>query len=299
MRAHSRYFRDFLAFLVVAGLSLPQVSTIDILAYMEYLHGNGMSPSNITNYVTGIRALHILYGLETHKFRDQRLPLFIKALQINRPLKPTIVLTLDVEFLERIVNISLQLQFPLVFQSLYLFCFSFLRLFNILPHSASAFDNSRHLGRGDVIFGHSKAVIVVKWSKTLQNRCKTATVSIPVLPLSPLCPVNALLAMSNALPASCDSPLFQISKAGVLSPLTGSRARKHLKHNSAVLVLQKPLTFHDFRRAGASWAFQHGVSVQDIQAQGTWSSQCVWRYMHLPFTGSSRVAAAFRAQLSP
>ena len=149
MRAYSRYFRDFLAFLVVAGLSLPQVSTIDILAYMEYLHGNGMSPSNITNYVTGIRALHILYGLETHQFRDQRLPLFIKALQINRPLKPTIVLTLDVELLERIVNISLQLQFPLVFQSLYLFCFfSFLRLSNILPHSASAFDNSRHLCRG-------------------------------------------------------------------------------------------------------------------------------------------------------
>ena len=44
MTAYSRYFRDFLAFLVVAGLSLPHVSTIDILAYMEYLHGYGMSP---------------------------------------------------------------------------------------------------------------------------------------------------------------------------------------------------------------------------------------------------------------
>ena len=102
-------------------------------------------------------------------------------------------------------------------------------------------------------------MIVVKWSKTLQNRSKTATVSIPVLPHSPLCSVDALLTMSNALPASCDSPLFQISTAGVLSPLTDSRARKHLKHISAVLGLQKPLTFHDFRRAGASWAFQHGV----------------------------------------
>ena len=56
-----------------------------------------------------------------------------------------------------------------------------------------------------------------------------ATVSLPVLPHSPLCPVDALLTMSNALPASCDSSLFQISRAGALSPLTDSRARKHLK----------------------------------------------------------------------
>ena len=284
----------------MAGLSLPQVATLDVLAYMEYLHRNGMSPSNITNYITGIRAFHILYGLNTDQFRDQRIPLFVKALQINRPLKPTIVLALDVNLLEQILGACQQLQFPLVFKSLYLFCFfSFLRLSNILPHSASAFDNSRQLCRGDIIFGQSKAVIIVKWSKTLQDRCNTATVSLPVLPHSPLCPVQALLTMFRVFSASTDSPLFQIFRSGALFPLTDSRARKHLKHISAVLGLQKSLTFHDFRRAGASWAFQHGVSLQDIQAQGTWSSQCVWRYIHIPLAGPSRVAAAFRAHLSP
>ena len=180
------------------------------------------------------------------------------------------------------VSISFQVFVPVFF--------SFLRLSNILPHSVSTFDNSRQLCRGDVIFGQSKAVIVVKWSKTLQNRSKTATVSIPVLPHLPLCPVAALLAMSSALPASCDSPLFQISSAGILSPLTDSRARKHLKHISVVLGLQKPLTFHDFRRAGASWAFQHGVSLQDM---------VLWCYIHLPLAGTSRLAAAFHAHLSP
>ena len=145
MLAYSRYFKDFLAFLVVAGLSLPQVSTIDILAKMEYLHKNGMSASNITNYITGIRALHILYGLDTQYFRDQRLPLFIKALQINRPLKPTIVFSLDVNLLEQILHYCLQFQCPVVFRALNLFFFSFLRLSNILQHSVPAFDSSRHL----------------------------------------------------------------------------------------------------------------------------------------------------------
>ena len=76
-----------------------------------------------------------------------------------------------------------------------------------------------------------------------------ATVSLPVLPHSPSCSVDALLTMSNALPASCDSPLFQVFRAGALFTLTDSRARKHLKDISAVMGLQKPLTFQ------AGWGF--------------------------------------------
>ena len=41
---------------------------------------------NITYYITGIRVLYILPGLDTQCFRDQKIPLFIKALQINRPI---------------------------------------------------------------------------------------------------------------------------------------------------------------------------------------------------------------------
>ena len=40
---YSRYFKDFLAFLVLAGLSLPQVSTVDLLAFLEHLYRTGMS----------------------------------------------------------------------------------------------------------------------------------------------------------------------------------------------------------------------------------------------------------------
>ena len=44
-------FADFLAFLVVLELMWPQVSTLRVLAFMEHLHGHGMSPSNINNYL--------------------------------------------------------------------------------------------------------------------------------------------------------------------------------------------------------------------------------------------------------
>ena len=82
------------------------------------------------------------------------------------------------------------------------------------------------------------AVIVIKWSKILQDRCNTATVAFPVLPNSPLCQVDSLLTMSNAFPASCYSTLFQVAANAALSALTDSRGRKHLKGISASLGLQ-------------------------------------------------------------
>ena len=104
--------------------------------------------------------------------------------------------------------------------------------------------------------------------------------------------------MFRLFPADVESPLFQVPAADVLVPLTDSMASKHLKQVSTALSLCKTLTFHDFRRAGASWAFQHGVPIQDIQAQGTWTSQCVWIYVHLPSAGASRVAESFCAHLA-
>ena len=109
----------------------------------------------------------------------------------------------------------------------------------------------------------------------MQDRSKVATVSIPVLHGSDICPVAALCGMLEFVPGSCDQPLFQFFTGSNLSPLTDSVARRHLKAACQKLQLEKLLTFHDFRRGGATWAFRRGVPIQDSQAQGTWSSECV------------------------
>ena len=283
MAFYERMFHLFLAFLVVAGLSLPGVSSLDILAFMEYLAQAGMSPDNVTNHLTAARSMFIIYGYNTAPFRDQRIPLFIKSLKINRPITPKLQLLIDDTLLLQIVTVSAHLQFPLVYKALYLVAFfSFLRLSNILPHAAKNFDKTRHLCVGDVILSNHRAVILIKWSKTFQDRVKTTTIDIPSLGASQLCPVTALSHMLATYPSDQDSPLFQLHHGQVVRPLTDSAARKHLKYVSSPLGLPRSLTFHDFHRGGASWAFKHVVPVQDIQAQGTWSSNCVWRYITLP-----------------
>ena len=175
-----------------------------------------------------------------------------------------------------IVTVASQLQSPEVFQALYLLCyFSFLRLSNILPHATAGFDVTRHLCVGDIIFSFTGATIVVKWSITIQDRVSTATVVIPYLGNSPLCPVSAIKAMWSKITSKIDHPLFQIQAGQLWKVLTDSVARKHPKRVSSILDLPRSLTFHDFIRGGATWAFLNGVPIQQIQAQGTWSSSCV------------------------
>ena len=153
-------------------------------------------------------------------------------------------------------------------------CFAFLfflRLSNILPHTTSGFDVSRHLCVGDIIFSSLGATIVVKWSKTIEDRVSTATVAIPYLSNSLLCPIIALKTMLSLRAPQTNELWFQLQSDGHWKVLTDSVVRKHLKHVYAILQLPRSLTFHDFRRWGATWAFLRGVPIQQIQAQGTWS----------------------------
>ena len=85
-----------------------------------------------------------------------------------KPLQPKVHCVIDEALLQAIVLACSLLQSPIVFKTLYLLAFySFLRLSNILPHSISSFDTTRHLCVCDVIFAQEFAVVIVNWSKTM------------------------------------------------------------------------------------------------------------------------------------
>ena len=299
LASYRRMFRLFLTFLVVLDLSLHQISTMDILAFMQYLHESGMSPDNIVNYLTAVRSLAIIYACDTLAFRDHRIPIFIKSLKINRTFQPKIKLLVDEDLLFRIVTVAQHLPNSQVFTPLYLFCFfSFLRLSNILPHAVNGFDSTRQLCVGDVIFSDAGATVIIKWSKTIQDRVSSTTVNIPSLGASALSPIRALRSMLASRQVHPDEPLFLLPVASQWLTLTDSRARKHLKEVFQILDLPRVLTFHDFRRGGVTWAFSRGVPIEQIQIQGTWSSSCVWRYISLPPSAASQVASTFQFHLT-
>ena len=102
--------------------------------------------------------------------------------------------------------------------------------------------------------------------------------------------------MLQVLPGDTNAPLFSINQKGKFVTLTDSVTRKHLKALAALLKFPH-LTFHMFRKGGTTWAFQHGVSLQDIMAHGTWSSQAIWKYIKTVPSATSPVANSFHTIL--
>ena len=296
---YHRMFSQFIAFLETESLTLLQVNTVILLSFMEFCYQSGLKQANISNHMSAIRAMFIVYGLNTEPFKDDRLSLYIKSLKINAEFTPTLTKIISIDTLHDIVQACQALPDPVVFKALYLFCFfSFMRLSNILPHSSAQFDITRHLARGDLVFSKNMCTILIKWSKTMQNRKETTTINIPVLGVSQLCPVAALKTMFTTIPASKNSPLFALYRQGVLSSLPDSTARKHLKSVSSLLNISPHLTFHSFRRSATTWAFHNGVSLQEIMKHGTWSSNAVWKYVKSVPSASSQVSRIFQHHLS-
>ena len=74
-----------------------------------------------------------------------------------------------------------------------------MRLSNVLPHSSAQFDITRHLTRGDVLFGQQICTVLIKWSKAMQGHRETTTINIPALGSSSLCPITALQNMYTSI----------------------------------------------------------------------------------------------------
>ena len=182
-----------------------------------------------------------------------------------------------------------------IFKALYLLSFySFLRLSNFVPHAVAQYSPLKHLSRGDVILRTGKAVISVKWSKAMQNNDQMKLITVLRVANSSLCPVSALKNLLLLTPKGANLPLFQIKVARKWVPLTDSRVRRHFDIILSKLQLKNTgYTPHTFRRSAATFAFNNNVALQNIQGHGTWTSDCVWRYITDSANAGEQVANMF------
>ena len=148
LRQYTRIWKDFLIFQVAAELLSCQVTLLVLLPYLEYLANAQMSGANISNNMATLRAFHIIHGLPTDPFRDQRILLFLKSIKLGRPFSPKIasVLTLDNHYIQNFRT------FPHFCGFIYFLLFSFLLLSNLLQHTTKQFGITRYIARGDIIF---------------------------------------------------------------------------------------------------------------------------------------------------
>ena len=286
----------FLQFSMYTGSPFPPSSSSTVLAFIEFLQSNGLSPPSISGYVHSLRSKFKILGLPLSPLSHHSVFLALRSLSLNVPHPRRVKGIFDVSALHSIISACLHLPLGYVYAPLFLLAFfAFLRLSNIVPVSPSSFSPLTHLCRGDVIFHPSFATIVLKWSKTLQAASQFATVQIPVLGSSPLCPISSLKAMFQKFPLPPNAPLFAVPQGQGFIVLTQSKVRKTLSNIlSSIGIDPSTHPFHTFRRSGASLAFHSDVSLQAIQHQGTWTSDAVWNYIISNPQHQSSVSTTFQ-----
>ena len=270
-------FRTFLAFVVFMTWDVHQVTTLNLLCFLEYLQYNGVKYTQMASYLSAIKAKFLIMGLHVACFNDCRLKYYQKAVQLHSPLTVKLNKILDVPLLKSIVQCCNFTYMGQIFKAVYLLSFfSFLRLSNLVPQSIVQFLPLKHLAQGNVMFSPDKVVILLKWSKTMQSNNDIKLITVPRIPNSILCPVAALANLLALTPKGSNLPPFQIKVNQTWVPLTNTKVRRHFSLALSKLNLDPGYTFHTFQRSGAIFAFNNNVRLQNIQKHSTWTSDCVW-----------------------
>ena len=171
-----------------------------------------------------------------------KIGLFLKSIAINRPLVCKVQHIIDIQMLHKISNACDALGSPITFWAIFLVAyFGFLRISNLVPSRSKHFDNTRNIMPGDIVIGTPGALVIVKWSKTMQHRDTVQIVQIPLLGSSGICPVKAVVALSNQHKLLTQDPLFLTSKGYIVNQ---SQVRKALSVIIELLGLPRgSLTF--------------------------------------------------------
>ena len=177
-----------------------QVNTEILLSFMELLHLNHLAPTHTANYMAAIRAFHIIYGLQTPSFRDDRVSLFLKFTKINTPLRPSVKPNIDISLIDSIVHQCDFLQHPEILNH-YIYCVFLLPVpFQYSSPHCQVLCPSRQLAKEDFMSSINGAVLLIKWSKTMQDRKQSVTLPLRNVGVSYLCPIKALTNMSQLFP---------------------------------------------------------------------------------------------------
>ena len=281
-------------------MGFPNCITVhSILTFLEYLHQNSLSPKVIKNYLSSIRTMALEFQIDHSCLSHHSIAKYLRSISINSTFRPTPRGVFDVHTLYKISVTCDSLSDPPLYRAIFLVAFyGFLRMSNIVPHSAKLFSQDRHFLRQDVIFGPPGIHLVIKWTKILQNHTDHHIIQLPTISNPYLCPVRALRSLLASRPLPPSAPLF----ANIFPPFNqviDSHIRDSLKKILKYLnIPTQGHGFHTFRRSGATLAFDNNVSLQNIMAHGMWRSLAVWTYLQNASTAPSIIPSTFSSLIS-
>ena len=134
-------------------MALPiEFSLHNLLAFLQYWYENGLSPKVIRNSLPSIHSQCQLYGLPGEAFKHEAIDRFLCSISLNASFAPhqeaSLTYIHSTIFPSRVLSCMIHIFTELFFTAFY----GLLRMYNIVPHSASKFDPTVHFLRQDLTF---------------------------------------------------------------------------------------------------------------------------------------------------
>lgn len=262
------------------------ISEFHLCLYIQFLSRSLKSPQSVRNYVSGLKCIHLMLGLQFPSQTAMQVKLTYKGLDKCLAYVPSRAAPITPQMLLRMAPLF-QLKVPdqVVIWCLFLFLFFlFARKSQFIVDSGSQLEMSHLVQRQDVTVTESGLQVRFRWSKTHQSGGEPLVIPLSRIPGSVLCPVSAFQRMVHLVPASPSEPLFTFSSPTGNRPIRYKFFHTVLRACLRQIGLQ-PSSFssHSFRRGGASYAFLIGVRGELIQSQGDWKSDAYKLYLELGY----------------
>ena len=173
------------------------------------------SPESIGNYLSGVRTMMALLGLEPPDVKDRQMQMFTAGLKRTMehtvkqaaPMTPQLLARIS-----KVVNYRDKVK-VIAWTAMLLGFYMFLRKSNLVPDAMDKFDSLHQFRRKDInLLGLESAMMCeVRWTKTMQNKGKV--LRFPVIPArnKSICPVFWTYKMVHDNPGKPEDPLFLIS----------------------------------------------------------------------------------------
>jgi integrase len=290
-------------------LDLP-LSNESTLVFLDWLlRVRKVKAGTINTYLAGVRQLHIILGLEEPNLRSGQVTLVMKGLtnleateKRRRVYKGRLPVTLAL--LKMLKHRIRSQKWPtskkfLVWAVCSIAFHGGFRIHELLARSSTIFDPDFTLLGQDAKIQH--CLIDGRQTKCIEIRVKnpkeSKAGSIAIIDVfetgGQTCPVKAFEKWEKQHVRVVNKPLFSENEG---KPLTGSELNKLLKRLLSDLVDYRKgsITAHSFRSGLASLMAEKGMSDEDIQIAGRWSSRAFERYIKLPRTARARTAMKLR-----
>ena len=284
--------RVYVRFCLYFGYKIVPCNTKTLVRYIIFLARNHV-PSSVKQYLNVIRLIHLENGYENPLKENYVLNSVTKGIARVKGVPPKRKLPITPELLIAFYHL---LDMSVV-ENLVFYCacvvafFSFFRKSTLLSKDLESHDPASNLCRKDVKFLADGALLSVRHTKTIQFHERVLQVPLTKSDTI-LCPRRFLQLMFHMCPnVPEEAPLFSFHQKGILKCLSHSNFVSKLKDLVAMVGLNAAdFSGHSFRRAGATYAWQNGMSVQLIMAQGDWKSDSWMRYVNISM--QDRVLAA-------